>query len=74
MLKSRIITKLSKNYPHEAVHLFFTNHEVNEHNIRMLSRLIGKLYSITLIGDYPKSYKPKISIHGTVDDTISVKL
>lgn len=29
----------------------------------------GKLYEIELIGDYPKSYKPKISSFGTVDDT-----
>ena len=69
LLKSRIITKLSKNYPYEACHLFFTNKEVNDHNDNLLCRLKGKLYEIELIGDYPKSYKPRISNFGTVDDT-----
>ena len=69
LLKTRIITRLSKNYPYDACHLFFTNREVNDHNIKMLSRLNGKLYEIELVGDYPKSYKPRISNFGTVDDT-----
>ena len=69
LLRSRLITKLSKNYPYEACHLFYTNREVNDHNDKMISKLDGKLYEIELVGDYPKSYKPRISNFGTVDDT-----
>ena len=69
LLKSRIITKLSNHYPWEACHLFFTNRDVNDHNNKLLSRLSGRLYEVNLVGDYPKTYKPKISNHGTVDDT-----
>ena len=32
LLKSRCINKLSKNYPHEACHLSYTNKEVNDIN------------------------------------------
>ena len=47
----------------------FTNKEVNDHNVEKINKLKSKLYQTDLVGDYPKNYKPKISSHGTIDDT-----
>ena len=58
LLKTRCITKLSKDYPHDACHQFYTNKEVNEHNCLNLNRIKATLYSIDFKGDYPKNYKP----------------
>ena len=69
LLSSRCITKLSKHYPHNACHIFFTNEEVDDHNTEKLNKIISTLYQIKLVGDYPKNYKPKITPYGTVDDT-----
>ena len=69
LLRNRCITKMSKNYPHSACHLFFTNREVHDHNCQNLNKLKTKLYEIELVGDYPANYKPTITAHGTVDDT-----
>lgn len=69
LLKSRCITKLNKSYPHDALHMFFSNREVNDHNIQKLDKLKTKKEQIELVGDYPLKYKPYITPHGTVDDT-----
>ena len=69
LLKSRCINKLSKNYPHDACHLYYTNKEVNDHNNQKINKLKSKLHQAVLLGDYPRGYKPKISSYGTIDDT-----
>ena len=69
LLRTRCIKKLSKKFPHDAVNLFYTNNEVKDHNIMKLNQLKTKLYNIKYMGDYPSTYKPTISKHGTVDDT-----
>ena len=69
LLRSRCITKMSKKFPHDAVNLFYTNPEVNNHNIIKLNKLKTKLYSIKFLGDYPSTYTPTISKYKTVDDT-----
>ena len=68
-LRSRCISKLNKEYPHDASHLFYTKKEVDEHNNQRLNRLKNQLYEVELVGAYPCNYKPKISSYGTVDDT-----
>ena len=68
-LRSRCISKLNKEYPHDASHLFYTKKEVDEHNNQKLNRLKNQLYEVELVGAYPCNYKPKISSYGTVDDT-----
>ena len=69
MLRKRCISKLSKNYPHDAVHLFYTRDEVKDHNNLKLNKLKGRLYTTKYIGDYPSSYTPTITKHGEVDET-----
>ena len=69
MLRKRCISKLSKNYPHDAVHLFYTRDEVKDHNNLKLNKLKGQLYTTKYIGDYPSSYTPTITKHGEVDET-----
>ena len=49
--------------------MFYSNKEVNDHNNTKLNRLKTKQYEIELVGEYPRNYKPKITSHGTVDDT-----
>ena len=39
LLKSRCITKLNKNYPHDALHQFYTNKEVEGHNDQKVNKL-----------------------------------
>ena len=68
-LKSRCISKLSKNFPRNACNLYYTNLEVEEHNNKMLNGVKSQLHSIDYVGDFPKGYKPTISKHGTIDDT-----
>ena len=68
-LKSRCVSKLSKKFPQKACNLYYTNVEVNDHNIKMLNGVKGQLYSITYVGDFPKGYKPTIQKHGVIDDT-----
>ena len=69
LLKSRCNNELSKHYPHDACHLSNTNKEINDHNNQKLNKLKSKLRQAELLGDYPRGYKPKISSHGTIDDT-----
>ena len=69
LLLSRRIRKLSKNYPWEALHLFYTNKEVFQHNDQMLQRLKTLIHQIEARVEYPGNYKPKITPYGTIDDT-----
>jgi hypothetical protein len=49
-LKSRCLTKLSKNYPRDACHLYDTQGEVEDHNKKMLNGVKGQLHSIDYVG------------------------
>ena len=69
LLRSRCITKMSKNFPRDACNLFYTNKEVEGYNAQKLNAMKSKLYSINYMGDFPKGYRPKISNYGTVDET-----
>ena len=54
LLKSRCISKLSKNYPRNACHLYYTKVEVEDHNKKMLNGVKGQMYSITYVGDFAR--------------------
>ena len=67
ILESRIIT-LPKELRDKAIHLFFTNLEVNEHNESMLNSLEKKVYEIFANLLAPKGYVPKTT-NGLIDKT-----
>ena len=68
ILNGRPASLLSKKEYNEAIHLFYTNLEVNEHNISMLNLLEGLLEEISANLMAPKGYKPKFD-KGLVDNT-----
>ena len=57
----------------EAMHIFYTNREVNDHNEKMLRKLNGDSVTITANKFFPKGYKSKESPHGTIDNTQFMK-
>ena len=71
-------TRRLKNFPNfdadQACHVFYTNVEVYNHNMKILRKLQTKLYQIPAICFYPKKYKPEIKGHGTIDNTQFMKV
>ena len=67
LLKSRLTTE--EFLDHDALHVFYTNAEVADHNNKMLNKLDTQMISNNAIKSGPKGYKPWITPHGTVDDT-----
>ena len=47
VLKSRVISKSDALYPGEALHVFKTNQEVDEHNADHLKKLPSQVFEIT---------------------------
>ena len=54
LLKSRCITQLNKHYPHEALHMYYTNKDVASYNNLRLNNLRANLKHAELVGDFPK--------------------
>ena len=53
----------------DALHVFYTNKEVGDHNSKMLNGLDSGLVSVKAIKRGPRGYIPDIKGHGTIDDT-----
>ncbi|KAI8491884.1 hypothetical protein Bbelb_302570 [Branchiostoma belcheri] len=49
LLKSRVISRTDPSYPSEALHVFKTNREVDEHNAKHLTTLSSKVFDIKAI-------------------------
>ena len=62
LLTQRFITKLSKHYPHDTCHIYFTNNEANEYNTEKLNKIRSILYSIHLVGYCPKIYYQELQL------------
>ena len=71
LLKSRLTTE--QFLENEAMHIFYTNKEVNEHNEKMLEKLKGLSITIKAGKVVPRGYESKESPHGTVDNTQFMK-
>ena len=69
ILESRPSSLLSKDDYEKAIHLFFTNLEVNAHNKNILNLLKEALEEIVANLLTPKGYKPKTSENGLIDNT-----
>ncbi len=52
-----------------AMHVFYTNKEVHEHNTKMLDGLPSLEMSFNAINVVPKGYSPFTTLHGTVGST-----
>ena len=52
-----------------ALHIFYTNAEVSDHNDKMLNKISGDTITLTARKFLPKGYKSKVSKHGTIDDS-----
>lgn len=69
-LKSRVIRKTDKRYPHSACHIFYTKKECKAWNETKLNKLPHQLYEIGYVGAFPKGYEAKASEKdGTIDGT-----
>ena len=60
---------LSKDDYEKAIHLFFTNIEVNAHNKNILNLLKEAFVEIEAYLLTPKGYKPKTSENGSINNT-----
>ena len=69
ILKNRPSSLLSKDEYDNAIHLFFTNIEVNAHNNSILNSLEYELEQIVANLFTPKGYKPKTNENGLIDNT-----
>ena len=66
LLRSRITTE--KYLDDDAMHVFYTNEEVDDHNNKMLDKIPGKADEIMAIKANPKGFTPNVS-KGTVHKT-----
>ena len=57
----------------DAMHIFYTNKEVNDHNEEMLKKLDGASVTMKANKICPKGYISKESPHGTIDNTQFMK-
>ena len=69
VLMSRPSFMLSKSEYEKAIHLFFTNLEVNLHNEKMLNSIEDELVKILANLTAPKGYKANTSVNGLIDNT-----
>ena len=64
-------TRYTENFPrdnwNDAIHTFYSNKEVNAHNIRVLNEIPGRIFSSE--AELPKGRKIVPNDSGTVDDT-----
>ena len=68
-LRKRPSSLLSKLEREKAIHLFYTNVEVNSHNEYMLNTLEHQLQEIAANLLTPRGYKPKTDQNGLIDKT-----
>ena len=69
LLQKRPSSLLSETEYNEALHVCYTNAEVDIHNVHLLNTLDGELIEIKANCYPPKGYKVKTSKHGLVDGT-----
>ena len=55
LLESRVVQPGSKEYPHDALHIFAENASAKAHNLEMLESTDGNLFSISAIDNVPKN-------------------
>ena len=67
LLKSRYTTNFERNDWNDALHAFYSNKEVFDHNMRMLNDMRGDLFSFE--AELPKGKKRGQSNDGTIDNT-----
>ena len=71
--KKLLDTRRLKRFPNlqvdEACHVFYTNLEVDDHNMKMLNALPDDLVHVKSEGLYPKGYRLMTTPHGTIEDT-----
>ena len=72
LLESRRLRHFPDLVTNEACHVFFTNEEVDNHNLNMLNSKKSELVKITAEGRYPKGYKPR-TLKGMVENTPFMK-
>ena len=74
ILENRPASLLSKKQYDDAIHLFFTNLEVNGHNDYMLNSLEEILEEISANVMHSRGYKPKTNENGLIDKTQFAKI
>ena len=74
ILENRPATLLSKKQYDDAIHLFFTNIEVNGHNNYMLNSLEEILEEISASVMHSRGYKPQTNENGLIDKTQFAKI
>ena len=67
LLRSRYTSNFSRNDWDNAIHTFFTNKEVHQHNIKVLNNIQKPL--ITIAAELPKGKHKAPTEHGTIDET-----
>ena len=67
VLKSRI--SKDEHLDTQALHIFYTNMEVSEHNARMLNTVEAPLVTIKAKNNGPKNYRPEVSKDGRIANT-----
>ena len=65
----RIDIRNDKEIYYESAHVFWTNAAVENFNLKKLNELPSPLEEINAKIIAPRGYRPKISKHGTIDDT-----
>ena len=69
ILQSRPSSKLTRHEYNQAIHVFYQNKEVDNHNLQLLEYLESELVEIPADLFPPKGYKPKTGKYGQVDGT-----
>ena len=69
LIRSRPSSLLSKAEREKAIHLFYTNIEVNSHNEYMLNTLEDQIKEIVANLLIPRGYKAKVDQNGLIDKT-----
>jgi hypothetical protein len=67
LLESRLIS--SDDAPNDCCHVFYTNKEVQEHNMKMLKGVQAPEVKIPAIVQTPHGYSVTVKAHGTIDST-----
>ena len=69
LLETRRLKNFPKRKAANDMHVFYTNRETDAHNTKSLSNLPSPPHEMQAILNYPKSYSPTITDHGTIDNT-----
>ena len=74
IMETRRVKNFSKERIFDACHVFYTNKEVEDHNLKKLNSLTTALHEMKASCIFPKGYSPPISSHGTIGKTQFKKL